>query len=158
MVESGLLNSSSVQSAEQQFTKAKEKGALSGSLYFMGQRLHFIKGNKYRLMIKSMSESHRDIGTDDSKFNFRLSIKDKFSNPPLESYESEDLAFVVDSQLGFGTYLYVIEKISKVNKEVVDELAYGFLEMYADVVEIEPEDSVVEIFKSPAQNGPFRTE
>ena len=109
-------------------------------------------------MIKSLSEGYRDIGTDDSKFNFRLSIKDKFSNPPLESYESEKMAFNVDSQLGFGTYLYVIEKISKINKEVVDELAYGFLEMYADIVEIEPEDSVVEIFKSPVQIDPSRIE
>ncbi len=109
-------------------------------------------------MIKTLSESHRDIGTDDSKFNFRLSIKDKFSNPPLESYECSNMAFDVNSQLGFGTYLYVIEKVSKINKEVVDELAYGFLEMYADVVEIEPEDSVVEIFKAPEQIDPSRIE
>ncbi len=109
-------------------------------------------------MIKSLSEGYRDIGTDDSKFNFRLSIKDKFSNPPLESYETENMTFEVNSQLGFGTYLYVIEKISKINKEVVDELAYGFLEMYADVIEIGPEDSAVEIFKAPAQNDPSRIE
>lgn len=109
-------------------------------------------------MIKSLSDGYRDIGTDDSKYNFRLSIKDKFSNPPLESYEAENMAFNVNSALEFGTYLYVIEKMSIVNKETVEELAYGFLEMYADVVEIGPEDSTVEIFKSPAQNGPFRIE
>jgi hypothetical protein len=123
----------------------------------MGQRLHFIKGNKYRLMIRSLSDGYRDIGTDDSKYNFRLSIKEKFSEPPLESYESENMTFEVNSRLGFGTYLYVIEKVSKVNKEVVDELAYGFLEMYADVVEIDKEDATVEIFKAPARNGPSRT-
>lgn len=109
-------------------------------------------------MIKSLSDGYRDVGTDDSKYNFRLSIKDKFSNPPLESYEAVNKAFNVNSALGFGTYLYVIEKYSIVNKETVEELAYGFLEMYADVVEIEPEDAIVEIFKSPAQNGPFRKE
>jgi hypothetical protein len=116
----------------------------------MGQRLHLITGDKYLLKIKSLSDGYRDIGTDDSKYNFRLSIKDKFSNPPLESYEADNLTFGLNSQLGFGTYLYVIEKISKVTKEVVDELVYGFLEMYADVVEISKEDSTVEIFKHPA--------
>jgi hypothetical protein len=129
---------------------------------FMGQRLHLIRSNKYRLMIKSLSDNERSIGTDDSKFNFRLLIKDKFSNPPLESYEANIVKNVVgfdlDSKLEFGTYLYVIESISKITKETVDELVYGFVEIYADVVEIMSEDAIVEIFKSPAQNGPSRIE
>lgn len=101
-------------------------------------------------MIKSLSADKRGIGTGDSKLNFRLLIKEKFSEPALESYEANNLTFELNSQLGFGTYLYTIESISRITKETVEELVYGFFEIYADIIEITPEDTTVEIFKPPA--------
>lgn len=74
-----------------------------------------------------------------SKYNYRLSIKEKLSAGALESYEADvvgDLTgFDLKSNLNFGMYLYVIEKID-ITKRCVEELAYGFIEILPDVAAI----------------------
>ena len=42
------------------------------------------------------------------------------------------LGFSLYSELNFGTYLYIIEKINAA-KQTTEELAYGFIEVLPDV-------------------------
>lgn len=107
----------------------------------MGQKLYLIKKDKYRLNLSAFDFELKDeILRGDSKFNFRFSIKEKFSEPALESYKATlvlkdkiaKVGFDLYTKLDFGTYLYVIELINVAGK-VVDELAYGFIEIRPDI-------------------------
>ncbi len=103
----------------------------------MGQKLHVIKKDKYRLIIKTFEDlEYKKILNGESKFNYRLSIKEKLSEEALESFEADiidnTLGFSLYSKLNFGTYIYVIEKIDTA-KQKVEELAYGFIEVLPDV-------------------------
>jgi hypothetical protein len=102
----------------------------------MGQKLHLIKKDKYRLNITAYIPEFEAIRKSESNFNYRFSIKEKFSEPALESFEAnvldEKVGFDLMTKLNFGTYLYVIEKIN-VTKENVDDLAFGFIEILPDV-------------------------
>lgn len=102
----------------------------------MGQKLYLIKNDKYRLDMKTFNKEGRAIAEGRSKYNYRFSIKEKFSEGALELYEAnvvgDKIGFDLKTQLNFGMYLYVIEKIDIV-KRCVEELAYGFLECLPDV-------------------------
>jgi len=106
----------------------------------MGQRLYIIKNDKYRLDINAFNTEFSQIKEGRSKYNYRFSIKEKFSEGALESYESnvvirpkgDFLGFDLKCSLDFGTYLYVIEKIDQ-KRECVEELAYGFIEILPDI-------------------------
>lgn len=71
-----------------------------------------------------------------SKYNYRLSIKEKLSAEALEQYVGnvvgELVGFDLKCGLNFGMYLYVIEKIDITGK-CVEELAFGFLELLPEV-------------------------
>lgn len=106
----------------------------------MGQRLYLIKNDKYRLDIEAFNTEFRQIKSGRSKYNYRFSIKEKFSEGALESYDGnvivrdrtgDVIGFDLKSQLDYGTYLYLIEKID-VKGEPVEELAYGFIEILPD--------------------------
>lgn len=103
----------------------------------MGQKLYVIKNDKYRLDIEAFNKEFEKIKTGRSKYNYRLSIKEKLSEGPLESYEAtispdqNKIGFDLKVGLNFGMYLYVIEKID-VTKQLVEELAYGFIEILPD--------------------------
>ncbi len=105
----------------------------------MGQKLYLIKNDKYRLDMKTFNKEGLAIAEGRSKYNYRLSIKEKLSAGALESYEAnvvgELVGFDLKSNLNFGMYLYVIEKID-VTKRCVEELAYGFIEILPDVAAV----------------------
>jgi len=103
----------------------------------MGQKLHVIRKDKYRLLITAFEDKEFVLIKEGrSKNNYRLNIKEKFSEPAIESFCSE----IIDKKLGFslcpesqfGTYLYTIEKIN-LAKEPTEELVYGFIEVLPDV-------------------------
>lgn len=104
----------------------------------MGQKLHLIRGDKYRLNIEAFNNAEFDeIKRGESKYNYRFSIKEKFSSPPLESYEAN----ILDEKIGFsfnvkikhfGTYLYVIEKLNLMTG-AVEDLSYGFIDILPDI-------------------------
>ena len=102
----------------------------------MGQKLYLIKNDKYRLDITAFDKEFEKIKSGRSKYNYRFSIKEKFSEGALESYPANvmesGLGFSLKSQLNFGMYLYVIEKVNLVGQSE-DELAYGFIEILPDV-------------------------
>ena len=106
----------------------------------MGQKLYLIKNDKYRLDIEAFNNEFLRIKEGRIKHNYRFSIKEKFSEGALESYEAnvvirpkrDALGFDLKSALDFGMYLYVIEKIDA-RRECVEELAYGFIEILPDV-------------------------
>lgn len=103
----------------------------------MGQRLHVIKKDKYRLIITAFEElEYEKILKGESKNNYRLILKEKLSEKALESFEADiinnTLGFSLYSKLNFGTYIYVIEKIDAA-KRMIEELAYGFIEVLPDV-------------------------
>jgi hypothetical protein len=107
----------------------------------MGQKLYLIKDDKYRLDITAFDNlDYLKIKEGRTKYNYRFSIKEKFSEGPLESYESnvvitpqgDTLGFDLRTKLNFGMYLYVIEKVDIKGKSV-DELAYGFIEILPDI-------------------------
>jgi hypothetical protein len=86
--------------------------------------------------MKTFDKEGLAIAEDRSKYNYRLSIKEKLSAAALEQYEGNVVGSVVGfdlkSNLNFGMYLYVIEKIN-VMGDTVEELAYGFIEILPDV-------------------------
>ena len=102
----------------------------------MGQKLYLIKNDKYRLDMKTFDKEGLAIAEGRSKYNYRLSIKEKLSAAALEQYKGNVVGSVVGfdlkSNLNFGMYLYVIEKIN-VKGDAVEELAYGFIEILPDV-------------------------
>lgn len=103
----------------------------------MGQKLHAIKKDKYRLIITAFEDpEYKKILMGESKNNFRLSLKEKLSEQALESFEADiinnTLGFSLYSQLNFGTYIYVVERID-VAKKLIEEVAYGFIEILPDV-------------------------
>ena len=106
---------------------------------FMGQKLYLIKNDKYRLDIIAFDKEFDKIKSGRIKYNYRFSIKEKLSEGALESYPANvmdsGLGFSLKSQLNFGMYLYVIDKID-VRGESVKELAYGFIEILPDVAAI----------------------
>jgi hypothetical protein len=105
----------------------------------MGQKLYLIKNDKYRLDMKTFDKEGLAIVEGRSKYNYRLSIKEKLSAAALEQYEGsvvgELVGFDLKSNLNFGMYLYVIEKIG-ITKQCVEELAYGFIEILPDVAAV----------------------
>lgn len=106
----------------------------------MGQKLYLIKNDKYRLDINAFGKEFNQIKSGRSKYNYRFSIKEKFSEGALESYDAnlvikskgDALGFNLKTKLDFGMYLYVIEKVD-IKGEAVDELAYGFIEILPDI-------------------------
>lgn len=105
----------------------------------MAQKLYLIKNDKYRLDITVFNKEFEKIKSGRSKYNYRFSIKEKFSEGALESYAANlmdsNLGFSLNSQLNFGMYLYVIEKINLVG-ETEEELAYGFIEILPDIAAV----------------------
>jgi hypothetical protein len=105
----------------------------------MGQRLHLVRKDKYRLNIISFTDKdYESIKQHNSKYKYRFSIKEKLSEQPVDFYDSnvldDKLGFDIKSSLQFGTYLYVIEKINLAD-ESIDELAYGLIDIYPDIVD-----------------------
>lgn len=103
----------------------------------MGQRLHVIKKDKYRIIITAFDDpEYEKILKGESKNNYRLTLKEKLSENGLEGFEADNinntLGFSLHSKLNFGTYIYVIEKIDGAKKSI-EELAYGFIEVLPDV-------------------------
>lgn len=103
----------------------------------MGQKLHVIKKDKYRLIITTFEDpEYEKILKGESKFNYRFSLKEKLSKDALECFEADiinnTLGFSLYTKLNFGTYIYVIERIDAA-KHLIEELAYGFLEVLPDV-------------------------
>lgn len=102
----------------------------------MGQKLYIIKDDKYRLDITAFDKEFERIKSGRSKYNYRFSIKEKFSEGALESYEAnvvgDKIGFDLKIQLNFGMYLYLIEKID-ITKKCVEELAFGFCECLPDI-------------------------
>jgi hypothetical protein len=102
----------------------------------MGQKLYLIKNDKYRLDIEAFDKEFQRIKSGRSKYNYRFSIKEKFSEGALESYEAnvvgDKIGFDLKTQLNFGMWLYVIEKINLAG-QTEDELAYGFLECLPEI-------------------------
>lgn len=98
-----------------------------------------IKNDKYRLDIEAFDNEFEKIKSGRSKYNYRLSVKEKLSEGPLESYEASispdqnKIGFNLKVGLNFGMYLYVIEKID-VTKRCIEELAFGFIEILPEVV------------------------
>lgn len=103
---------------------------------FMGQKLYLIKNDKYRLDIEVFDKEFEKILSGRTKYNYRFSIKEKISEGALESYSAnvmeDKIGFDLKTQMNFGMWLYVIEKIDITGK-CVEELAYGFLECLPDV-------------------------
>lgn len=105
----------------------------------MGQKLYLIKNDKYRLEIEAFDKEFKKIKEGRSKYNYRFSIKEKFSEGALESYPANvmesSFGFSLKIQLNFGMYLYVIEKINLVG-QTEEELAYGFIEILPDIAAV----------------------
>lgn len=102
----------------------------------MGQKLYVIKNDKYRLDITAFDRDFERIKSGRSKYNYRFSIKEKFSEGALESYEAnvagDKIGFDLKTRLNFGMYLYLIETIN-LTKQSEEELAYGFIEILPDI-------------------------
>jgi hypothetical protein len=104
----------------------------------MAQRLFLIKKDKYRLDIVAFDDTEFEkIKNGESKHNYRLIIKEKFSEPNLEAFEANiiknKIGFDLHSKLQFGTYLYTIEKINAA-KESEEELVFGFIDILPDII------------------------
>jgi len=101
----------------------------------MGQKLYLIKNDKYRLDIEGFDKEFERIKSGRSKYNYRFSIKEKFSEGALESYEAnvveDKIGFDLKTKLNFGMYLYLIEKINLAGQS--EELVYGFIECLPDI-------------------------
>ena len=98
-----------------------------------------MRKDKYRLNISVFDDPEFElIKKRDCKNNYRMNIKEKFSEDALESYEATilegNLGFDLFVKLQYGTYLYTIAKINLAKESIEgEELVRGFLEVLPDV-------------------------
>jgi hypothetical protein len=107
----------------------------------MGQRLHLIRKDKYRLDLSILdsgiaNDEWEAIKQGSSKNSYRFLIKERFKDPPIASFNAsvveDKIGFNLYTEIQFGSYIYVLEHVDYAGK-IISEIAYGYIDIIPDV-------------------------